>query len=112
MRTLIDLFATFAGHGAKTALVYRTGVRRLSYSYADLHGLALCMNAWLAARGVGKGDRVLLWGPNSPWWVVAFWGIMARGAIAVPVDFMSGRDRGETIAALTSAGLVLELGAA
>jgi hypothetical protein len=31
------------------------------------------------------------------WSVVAFWGIMARGAIAVPVDFMSGRDRGEPL---------------
>jgi long-chain acyl-CoA synthetase len=108
MNTLLDLFATFAGHGEKCAMVYRTGVRRLSFSYAELHGLALRMNALLAKRGVGEGARVLIWGPNSPFWCVAFWGIVARGAIAVPVDFMSGRDRAQTIAGLTGAGLVIQ----
>lgn len=108
MQNLLDLFATFAGRGPKTAILHRTGVRRQHFSYGDLHRLSLCMNAWLAAHGVGKGDRVVLWGPNSPWWVVSFWGIMARGAIAVPVDFMSGRDRAETITSLTDAGLVIQ----
>jgi long-chain acyl-CoA synthetase len=108
MQNLLDLFATFAERGARIALVYRTGVRRRQYSYGELADLALRMNGWLAAHGVGKGDRVLLWGPNGPWWMVAFWGIMARGAIAVPVDFMSGVDRAETIASLTSAGLVIQ----
>ena len=108
MNSLLDLLARFAGHGAKTAMVYRTGVRRLTYSYADLHGFALRMNAWLAAHGVKRGERVLIWGPNSPWWGVAFWGIVARGAVAVPVDFMSGRDRAESIAALTGASLVIQ----
>lgn len=108
MNNLLDLFATFPGHGERTAMVYRNGVRRFTYSYAELHGLALRMNALLAARGVWKGDRVLIWGPNSPWWGVAFWGIMARGAIAVPVDFMSGRDRTESIAELTEAKLVIQ----
>ncbi len=108
MLSLLDLFTTFAGYGEKCAMVYRTGVRRLSFSYGDLHDLALRMNALLAARGVGEGDRVLIWGPNSPWWGIAFWGITARGAIAVPVDFMSGCDRAESIANLTEAALVIQ----
>jgi long-chain acyl-CoA synthetase len=108
MLSLLDLFADFAGHGGECAMVYRTGVRRLSFSYGDLHRLVLRMNALLAARGVGEGDRVLIWGPNSPWWGIAFWGIMARGAIAVPVDFMSGSDRAESIANLTEAALVIQ----
>lgn len=108
MKSLLDLFALFAGRGAKTAIVYRTGVRRLSYSYGTLHRLALSMNGWLAAHGVSKGDRVLLWGPSSPWWAVSFWGIMARGAIVVPVDFMSGHDRAEAIANLTDASMIIQ----
>jgi len=108
MKSLLDLFALFATRGNKTAIVYRTGVRRLSYSYGTLYRLALCMNALLAAQGVGKGDRVILWGPNSLWWVVSFWGLMARGAIAVPVDFMSGQDRAEAIANLTRATFVIQ----
>ncbi|KAF0220048.1 MAG: long-chain acyl-CoA [Geobacteraceae bacterium] len=108
MQTLVDLFATFKERGARTAMVYRTGVRRFPFSYAQLHDLSLRMNGWLATQGIGKGDRVILWGPNSPWWGVAFWGIIARGAIAVPVDFMSGRERAETISGLTGARLVIQ----
>ncbi|AJE03213.1 AMP-binding protein [Geobacter pickeringii] len=108
MNTLADLLATFPDHGERTAFVHRTGVRRLTYSYADLHLLALRMNGWLTGQGVGRGDRVILWGPNSPWWGVAFWGIVARGAVAVPVDFMSGAERAETIARLTDVALVIQ----
>ena len=108
MQTLIDLFQTFAARGAKNALVYRTGVRRLSCSYAQLAELALQMNRWLALQGVGPGDKVLLWAPNSPWWAVAFWGIVCRGGIVVPVDFMSSRERAATIVDLTGARLIIQ----
>ncbi len=108
MRTLVDLFDTFEARGEKTAFVNRTGVRRFMVGYRELHDLTLRMNRWLADNGVAHGDRVLLWGPNSSWWAVAFWGIIVRGAIVVPVDFMSDRDRAETIAQLTGAKLVIQ----
>lgn len=108
MKTLADLFSSFSGRSLDTAFVFRTGVRRYRYTYAFLHDYSLRMNAWLADRGVGTGDRVVLWGPNSPWWGIAFWGIIARGAIVVPVDFMSGADRADTIAGLTDARLVIQ----
>ncbi|HEY6837541.1 MAG TPA: AMP-binding protein [Geobacteraceae bacterium] len=108
METLVDLFATFAPRGDKTVFVFRTGVRRLLFSYGWLADTSLRMAAWLDVKGVAAGDRVILWGPNSPWWAVAFWGCIARGAVVVPVDFMSGRDRAETIAGLTGARLVIQ----
>jgi long-chain acyl-CoA synthetase len=40
----------------------------------------------LEARGISKGDRVLLWGPNSAEWVAAFFGCALRGVIVVPID--------------------------
>jgi long-chain acyl-CoA synthetase len=108
MQTLIDLFATFAGQGAKPALIYHTGVRRLSCSYQRLAELSLQMNRWLAQEGIGAGDKVLLWAPNSPAWAVAFWGIVCRGAIVVPVDFTSNQERAATIAEMTGARLVIQ----
>lgn len=108
METLIDLFLSFAPRGNRTALVYRTGVRRRVLSYARLHDQALRMAALLANQGIEPGDRVLLWGPNSPWWGVAFWGCVARGVVVVPVDFMAGRERAATIARLTTAGLAIQ----
>ena len=108
MQTLIDLFNTFEELGDTTAFVNRTGVRRLTVSYREFHDLALKMANLLADNGVAPGDRVLIWGPNSSWWGVAYWGIIIRGAIAVPVDFMSDPTRAEAIRALTSAHVVVQ----
>lgn len=108
MLTLIDLLRNFPSWGDKPAIIFRTGVRRFVYSYEQLFAFSLKMNGWLASRGIGKGDKVLIWGPNSPWWVVAFWGCIARGALVVPVDFMSERERAETIAGLTDANLIIQ----
>ena len=93
MHGLIELFAGFKVWGNCMALIYRSGVRRTSYSYDELYTISCRMASFLAAAGVNPGDRVLLWGPNHPAWVFAFWGIIARGAVAVPVDFMSGPER-------------------
>src|ERR1035437_9103131 len=108
MQTLIDLFNTFEALGDKTAFVNRTGVRRLVVSYREFLYLALKMANFLAQRGVAAGDRVLIWGPNSSWWAVAYWGVILRGAVAVPVDFMSDLARADGIRALTNAKVVLQ----
>lgn len=108
MQTLIDLFNTFEALGDKTAFVNRTGVRRLVVSYGELYDLSLKMATLLEKNGVAAGDRVLLWGPNSSWWAIAYWGIIVRGAIAVPVDFMSDLARAESIQKLTKSSVVLQ----
>lgn len=108
MKTLLDLLNGFQARGESPAVIYRTGVRRFVFSYAELHDLSLRMNSLLARRGIGRGDRVLLWAPNSPWWAAAFWGCVARGAVAVPVDFMSGADRAATIAEMSQARLAVQ----
>ena len=108
MNTLIDLFNTFEELGDNTAFVNRTGVRRQVVSYREFHRLALKMATLLAQNGVAAGDKVLIWGPNSSWWAVAYWGIIIRGAIAVPVDFMSDLARAESIRSLTRARVVLQ----
>ena len=108
MQTLIDLFKTFEALGDKTVFVNRTGVRRIKVSYREFHDCALRMANLLAQRGVAPGDRVLLWGPNSSWWAAAYWGIIIRGAVAVPVDFMSDLARADAIRSLTKADVVLQ----
>lgn len=108
MNTLIDLFNTFEELGDNTAFVNRTGVRRQVVSYREFHGLVLKMANLLAQSGVASGDRVQLWGPNSSWWAVAYWGIIIRGAVAVPVDFMSDLARAESIRGLTKSKIVLQ----
>jgi long-chain acyl-CoA synthetase len=108
MQTLVELFKTFSSLGDKTVFVNRTGTRRLPVSYAELSELSLKMANLLAQKGVQPGDRVLLWGPNSSWWAVAYLGIIMRGAVAVPVDFMSDRGRADSICALTEAKVIIQ----
>jgi len=105
---LLEVLEGFKKRGERTAIVYRSGVRRFSCSYAELYLLSCKMASFLEQRGVGRGDRVILWGPNSTAWVVAFWGIVARGAVAVPVDFMSGLERSKGIASHSGASFALQ----
>ena len=83
---LISLFDGFLQHGRGPAVVETQGYRRRSRTYAELHAAGLSVSDALARRGVGPGDRVLLWGANASRWVAGFWGVQLRGAIAVPMD--------------------------
>jgi long-chain acyl-CoA synthetase len=74
------------------AVVWRRGYRMVRWSYAELRGYAAGFARELEARGIAKGDRVLLWGENTGEWVAAFLGCMLRGAIAVPMDGIADRN--------------------
>ena len=56
------------------------------WSYAELLDAAGRFARELAARGIAKGDRILLWGENSAEWVAAFLGCAISGVVAVPMD--------------------------
>ncbi|WP_027007347.1 long-chain-fatty-acid--CoA ligase [Conexibacter woesei] len=54
-------------------------------TYAELWSLALRRAAALAEAGVEPGDRVALLGLNTVDFVTAYYGILARGAVVVPI---------------------------
>jgi long-chain acyl-CoA synthetase len=91
--TLGDFLADVAQRfGDSPALVIRPGFRRRETSYRALDALASRVAHELQLRGVAKGDRVLLWAPNSPAWVAAYFGCFKAGAIVVPLDVRSAPD--------------------
>ncbi len=59
-----------------------------SLSYAELDRLSDCFASFLATNGIGKGDRVAVFLPNSPQFFIVFYGILKLGAIHVPVNPM------------------------
>ncbi len=82
----------FQRFGAGAAVVQKRGYRREKRTYSELRALALAWSALLAERGIGTGDRVLLWGANSVEWIASFWAVQLRGAIAVPMDAGASRE--------------------
>jgi len=69
-------------YGGKTAIAL--GDRRLSYAELDEASNKVA-NA-LIKMGVSKGDRVAMLLPNSPEFVVIYFGITKIGAVAIPLD--------------------------
>jgi long-chain acyl-CoA synthetase len=55
-------------------------------SYRDLDEASARAAAWLAASGVGPGDRVGLMLPNVPEFPVLYYGILRAGAVVVPMN--------------------------
>jgi len=91
-RSLTGCLDDFLRRGEECAYVQRRGYRADRWSYRRVAESSFQFARELEERGIGKGERVLLWGPNSAEWVVAFFGCALRGAIVVPIDDVSAPD--------------------
>ena len=69
--------------GASTALGHG---RDAWCSYRELAQRAAALAAWLHAQGIAPGDRIALFAPNSPHYLVMLWGLWWSGAAAVPIN--------------------------
>ena len=84
--SVVEYLAQFSRYRRDTVCVFPRGYRTLRWSYGDLLGQAERFATLLEDRGIGKGDRVMLWGANCGEWLAAFWGALLRGAVVVPMD--------------------------
>ena len=82
MSLKLMLEETAGRYGRKTAIVF--GDRRLSYAEIDEASNKVANT--LIRMGVNKGDRVAMLLPNSPEFVIIYFGIVKAGSIAVPLD--------------------------
>ena len=55
-------------------------------TFAQLLDRVRTFSSAALAAGIGAGDRVALWGPNTADWVVAALGLTGVGAVLVPVN--------------------------
>ena len=70
------------GHADRTAIVTDDG----SLTYGELDTLVRGFAAALGRHGIHAGERVALVLPDGPAFAVAFFGAMAAGAVAVPLN--------------------------
>ena len=108
MRSTINSYLEdYLARGAETAFAHRRGLRLVRWSYRRVAETAYGFARELEARGIDKGERVLLWAANGPEWVAAFYGCALRGAVLVPLDVESAPDFVARVQAQTCARLVL-----
>ena len=106
MTTLVDLFRSLEARRGEF-LVYDDGYRVRRHSYTDVTRAARGFAARLRAAGVAKHDKVLLWGENRPEWIVAYWGVILSGAVAVPIDYRSSSEFVMKVRGIVGARLIL-----
>ena len=97
------LRAVAASHGEFEAVV--EGDRRLSY--AQLLGEVRRAAAALVASGVGPGDTVAIWAPNSTEWIVSQLAIAYVGAVLVPLNTRFQGPEAEYVLRKSRAGFLL-----
>ena len=84
-RSLLEYFFENADNTG-IAFRYRPRLRAKGLTFVELSKITYQFARELERRAVMRGDRVVIWSENSPAWVAAFFGILLRGAIAVPLD--------------------------
>jgi len=100
-------------HPEKTAITYFEG----EITYGELDALSDQFAAALASLGVKKGDRVAIFLPNIPQFVIAYFGTLKTGAVLTAisplhrereVEYQLSDSEAETIIALDSLYPVVE----
>ena len=92
--SLLEYFQQGSRPSSEAAVVWHRGYRTIRWSYAELFARATQFAFELTARGILKGDRVLLWAENSGEWIAAFLGCLLHGAVSVPMDVAAGLGSG------------------
>ncbi|MDQ7781898.1 MAG: AMP-binding protein [Desulfomonilaceae bacterium] len=80
-----NIFKAFADTASRSPSKTATAFLGTVYSYTVLKNLAEGFAAALAAKGIGKGDRIILYIPNSIQFVVSWLGIQRLGGVVVPI---------------------------
>ena len=54
-------------------------------NYVDLFGGVECLSTGLKSLGIKQRDKILLYMPNTPQWIISWLSIQKLGAVAVPI---------------------------
>jgi long-chain acyl-CoA synthetase len=86
MHAFLDEVAAQSPHATATIFggIAQDALLDAKLSYQELNDLANRLANALSARGVTKGDRVALYLPNCPQYVIAYYAILKLGAIVAP----------------------------
>lgn len=86
-RSVAEAFREIVARSPERTAIVFLGER---YRYGQLDAWSDALAGSLARRGVGPGDRAMIYAPHSPQWVIAWIALQKLGAIAVPVTHVYG----------------------
>src|SRR5580658_1973051 len=89
--TLLDFFEDFS-HLDDEFLIYDDGLHARHFRYREIAGAARAFAARLREQNIGRDDKIILYGENTPEWIIAMWGCLLAGVIAVPIDYRSSSE--------------------
>ncbi len=104
--TLLDFFQDFAGLDAEF-LIHDDGFHARHFRYREIAARAQAFAARLREQGIGRDEKIILYGENRPEWIIALWGCLLEGVIAVPIDYRSSPEFVERIKNIVEARMVL-----
>jgi long-chain acyl-CoA synthetase len=92
----------------KSALTMKMGYRTVHLSHKDVYALSKKIALFLESQGCKKGDKILLFAPNSPYWCCVFWGAILKGYIVIPLNVQSTSEMIKTIADQTESKIIIK----
>ncbi|WP_368681678.1 class I adenylate-forming enzyme family protein [Mycobacterium intracellulare] len=103
--TLLDMLAEHVDNRPGSEALVELGGGRLTYR--QLWDRAARVAGGLRAEGIKRGDRVAVRYPAGIDWVLAFWGVVMAGGIAVAVNTRSAQPEVDFVLSDSGAGLDL-----
>ena len=104
--TLIDFFDDRIRSTA-AFVTHDDGYRAHTHTYDEIRAAACGFARRLEDTGVEPSAKVVVWGENSPDWIVALWGCLLARAVLVPIDFRASAALVGRIAAVVQPRVVL-----
>ena len=106
--TLQYLLYRLPSYGRRKCVGLRQRYGLRWWTYVELYERAIGVAAELRELGLKRGERVVVWGPNTPEWVGFLFGSVLRGVVVVPADEHSPVEFVERIAREVDAKLVVK----
>jgi len=70
----------------RVAYEIKRGFRTEKITFDSVYSLARKTAAFLAQKGLKKGDKVVIWAPNMPEYSILYFGCWIIGVVTVPID--------------------------
>src|SRR5580704_2868267 len=104
--TLLDFFHDFAALEDEF-LIHDDGFQARHFRYSEIAARARAFAAGLRERGIGRDEKIILYGENTPEWIIAMWGCLLAGVIAVPIDYRSSSEFVDRVKDIVDARMIL-----